>query len=90
MDSLFIQHISKNGERLWGENGIFIGDTIIDAIDSWIVNNNSSGIFIQYYKQTNEYNISKYDSAGRLNWTLIIPINFYHIISAIININATA
>lgn len=31
-DSLFIQHISKNGERLWGENGIFIDDSIFGPL----------------------------------------------------------
>ena len=75
-DSLFIQHISKNGERLWGENGIFVEDNIIDVLDSWIINDNSGGIFTQYYKQTGNYYIRKFDSLGNLNWTLSLPINY--------------
>jgi len=75
-DSLFIQHISKDGERLWGENGIFVDDDIIDVLDAWIVNDDSGGIFIQYYKQTNVYFVKKFDSSGSLNWTLSLLINY--------------
>jgi len=75
-DSLFIQHISKDGKRLWGENGILVDDNIIDVLDGWIVNDDSGGIFIQYYKQTNVYYVKKFDSSGNLNWTLSLPIRF--------------
>ena len=75
-DSLFIQHISKDGDRLWSENGILVDDNIIDFLDAWIVNADSGGIIIQYYKQTNVYFIKKFDSVGNLNWTLSLPINF--------------
>jgi hypothetical protein len=75
-DSLFIQHISKDGERLWGENGIFIDDSIIDMLDAWIVNDDSGGIFIQYYKQTNVYYIKKFDSSGNFNWILSLQIKY--------------
>lgn len=75
-DSLFIQHISKDGDRLWGENGILIDDNIVDVLDAWIVNDDSDGIFIQYYKQTNVYSVKNFNSTGNLNWTLSLPINF--------------
>ena len=75
-DSLFIQHISKDGDRLWGDNGILVDDNLIDVLDGWIVNDDSGGIFMQYYKQTNVYLVKNFDSTGNLNWTLSLPINF--------------
>ena len=75
-DSLYIQHISNEGEKLWGECGIFVDDSIFSALNSWVIDDDSGGIFLQYYKRTNEYYIRKYDPPGNLNWTLSVPINF--------------
>jgi hypothetical protein len=75
-DSLFIQQISKEGERLWGENGIFIDDSIFSALDLWIVIDDNNGIYIQYRKRNTEYYIKKFDSSGSLNWTLSVPLNY--------------
>jgi len=76
LDSLFIQHISKDGERLWGENGLFIADSIFTGSFMWIVDDDSGGIYVQYRKKNTEYCIRKYDPDGNLNWTLSIPDNF--------------
>jgi hypothetical protein len=75
-DSLFIQHISKDGERLWGDNGIFIDDNIFSTLKSWIVNNENGGIYLKYRKENTEYYIRKYNSSGNLDWTLSVPNNF--------------
>ena len=76
IDSLFIQHISKDGERLWGDTGIFIDDSIFDALNSWVIGDDSGGIYIQYRKKNTEYYINKFNSSGNLDWTLSIPNNF--------------
>lgn len=79
-DSLFIQHISKDGERLWGENGIFVDDSIFSSLDLWIVEDDNNGIYIQYRKRNTEYFIKKFDSSGSLNWTLSVPLNYSRVI----------
>jgi len=75
-DSLFIQHISKDGERLWGENGIFIDDSIFSSLDLWIVEDDYNEIYVLYRKKNTEYYIKKYDSLGISNWTLSAPLNY--------------
>jgi len=75
-DSLFIQHISKDGERLWGENGIFVDDSIFSALDLWVIKDDDGGIYIRYRKKNTEHYIRKYDSSGSLYWTLSHPINY--------------
>jgi hypothetical protein len=65
LDSLFIQHISKDGVRLWGENGIFIADSIFTGTFWWIIDDDSGGIFIQY----GEF-IEKYNANGELHWSI--------------------
>jgi Secretion system C-terminal sorting domain len=64
-DSLFIQHISKDGVRLWGENGIFIADSIFTGSFWWIIDDDSGGIFIQYGAL-----IEKYNGNGELHWSI--------------------
>jgi len=75
-DSLFIQHISKDGERLWGENGIFVDDSIFSALDLWVIRDDDGGIYIRYRKKNTEHYIRKYDSSGSLYWTISHPINY--------------
>ena len=75
-DSLFVQHITKDGEKLWGDNGIFIGDSIVDVNNSWVADDDSGGIYVQYYKRAYEYYIQKFDTPGNLKWTLSTPNNF--------------
>ena len=75
-DSLFVQHITKDGEKLWGDNGIFIGDSIVDVNNSWVADDDSGGIYVQYYKRAYEYYIQKFDSPGNLKWTSSTPNNF--------------
>ncbi|MFZ1518824.1 MAG: hypothetical protein WAU11_08620, partial [Ignavibacteriaceae bacterium] len=75
-DSLFIQHISKDGERLWGENGIFVDASTFDSPRHWIVTDDSGGIYVQYQKRNSEYYIKKFDSTGNLNWTVSVSTNF--------------
>lgn len=76
VDSLFIQHISKEGERLWGENGIFIDDSIESALNLWVIEDDSGGIYVQYRKKDIEYYIKKFDPFGNLNWTSSTSINY--------------
>ena len=80
-DSLFIQHISKNGERLWGENGIFIDDSIFSTLNSWIIEAEGGDIYIQYRKKNTEHYIRKYDPSGNLVWTLINSLSFPMVIN---------
>lgn len=80
-DSLFIQHISKNGERLWGENGIFIDDSIFSTLNSWIIEAEGGDIYIQYRKKNTEHYIRKYDTSGNLVWTLINSLSFPMVIN---------
>jgi hypothetical protein len=79
-DSLFLQHISKAGEKLWGENGIFIGDSIADNYSFWIVNDDSGGVYVQYRKKDTVYCIEKFDSLGTLIWSLITSARFQEVI----------
>jgi hypothetical protein len=80
-DSLFIQHISKNGDRLWGENGIFIDDSIFSTLNSWIIEDDGGGIYVQYRKKNTEHYIRKYDPSGNLIWTLINSLSYPSVIS---------
>ena len=63
-DSLFIQHISKDGERLWGENGIFIADSVSGL--NWLINDDNGGFIANYGEEL----IEKYDSSGILQWSI--------------------
>ncbi|MBK6912819.1 MAG: T9SS type A sorting domain-containing protein [Ignavibacteriales bacterium] len=66
---LYIQHISKNGERLWGENGILVADSVLDSFGIKIISDDSGGIFLQYPYEGKHF-IEHYDSTGILKWTL--------------------
>ncbi|HSW55299.1 MAG TPA: T9SS type A sorting domain-containing protein [Ignavibacteriaceae bacterium] len=80
-DSLFIQHISNDGVRLWGENGIFIDDSIFSALNLWVHKDDSGGIYIQYRKKNTEHYIKKYDAIGNLNWIVVNLMSFPRVIS---------
>jgi len=69
-DKLYIQHISKDGERLWGENGILVADSTFTPLRMKIIADDSGGIFLQYHQTQNAYYIENYDSTGTLKWTL--------------------
>jgi len=80
-DSLFIQHLSNDGQKVWGENGIFIDDSIFSTLNSWIVEDDGGGIYVQYRKINTEHYIRKYDPSGNLVWTLINSLSFPSVIS---------
>jgi hypothetical protein len=80
-DSLFIQHISNDGQKVWGENGIFIDDSIFSTLNSWIIEDDGGGIYVQYRKKNTEHYIRKYDPSGNLIWTLINSLSYPSVIS---------
>jgi hypothetical protein len=77
-DKLYIQHISKDGIRLWGENGLLIADSVFSALSMKILTDDSGGIFVLYHQNQNEFYIENYDSTGTLKWRIIDGLVLEH------------
>lgn len=67
-DSLFLQHISEDGKRLWGEQGILVFERIsadFGIYDIRVIPDDSGGVFLNYLGL-----IEKYNSDGILQWSI--------------------
>jgi hypothetical protein len=70
-DKLYIQHISKDGERLWGDNGILVADSTFNSFGMKILSDDNGGIFLMYHQNQSEYYLENYDSSGTFKWRII-------------------
>ena len=70
-EKLYMQHISKTGKRLWGDNGILVADSIFDAFGMKILSDDNGGIFLMYNKNRGEFYLENYDSSGSFKWRII-------------------
>ena len=77
-DKLYIQHILKDGIRLWGDNGILVADSVFSALSMKILTDDSGGIFILYHQNQSEFYIEYYDSTGTLKWRIIDGLVLEH------------
>src|SRR3972149_1152041 len=75
-NKLYIQHISSEGKRLWGDNGIMVADSVFNPFQMWMVSDYSGGIILQYHQYQQEYYLQRYDSTGTLDWTLITDMRY--------------
>ncbi|MFZ1519393.1 MAG: T9SS type A sorting domain-containing protein, partial [Ignavibacteriaceae bacterium] len=77
-DKIYIQHISKDGQRLWGNNGILIADSVFSVLSMKILTDDSGGIFVLYHQNQSEFYIENYDSTGTLKWRIIDGLVLEH------------
>lgn len=75
----YIQRISHNGQRLWGENGVLIYNDLGNN-EPLIISDELKGVILHYWTG-NEYQFERVDSLGNKNWTKISPIGYNKIIS---------
>ncbi|GEM_PF-5636957 len=69
-DSLFIQHISPTGERLWGDEGIFLGRTNLN-FDHILISDEQGGIIVEWYMGPPTFNsgFKRLDNQENVLWT---------------------
>ena len=68
---LYVQHISKDGERLWDDNGILVADSLFNTYGMKILSDDNGGIFLMYHQNQSEFYLENYDSTGALQWRII-------------------
>ncbi|MFZ1519742.1 MAG: T9SS type A sorting domain-containing protein, partial [Ignavibacteriaceae bacterium] len=68
---LYMQHISKDGQRLWGDNGIQVADSNFNAFGMKVLSDDNGGIFLMYHKNQSEFYLDNYDSSGTFKWRII-------------------
>jgi len=78
-NKLYIQHISSRGERLWGDNGIMIADSVVLPY-TWMVSDDNGGVIVKYYQWYQGVYVQRYDSTGTLVWTLSLDMSFQSVI----------
>jgi len=79
---LWVQHVSSTGERLWGEDGILVTDSINANITHNLISDGEGGIIVDWYGDDTGF--KRYDLYGNLIWYVPSPDPTYLFYSKII------
>lgn len=70
-DSLFLQHLSSTGQRLWGDEGILVTGESGLNFDHILISDQQGGAIIQWFGYDTGFR--RFDSQGNLLWHLPNP-----------------